>query len=529
VTVTRVPRPELMFALVAPVGVDLDMIIEVITTELTCQKYGASLVKVTTIMQDVPSSISIVPEPYLESIKSRIDYADDLCSQLKRQDALAAIAISAIQSEREKLNIERAAAEWRTLEADFLQEPVAGHAYIIRQFKTPAETSLMRQVYGKLFFQISAYSSPDDRETMLRKKIRESHYGTMDESTARTQAIELMAIDYSESDKEFGQKIRETFPMGDVFVDGVNRANCEFMIKRFIDVIFGDNSITPDHDEYGMYTAKSASFRSCDLSRQVGAAIFRPTGEVASLGCNEVPKYGGGTYWCGDDPDGRDFALGEDQNDRIKREILYQIIEILSKRKGLAEDLEKFGNPKEIMEQLLSERPGIKDSKLMDLLEFGRVIHAEMSAISDAARLGLPTKDATLYSTAFPCHMCAKHIVAAGIERVVFLEPYPKSYAKELHADSIEIEGSKDVKKVKFVPFMGIAPFRYRDFFEKGRRKDSSGKTVRWKDGVGIPIVEIYRPVYTQLETLVSSELQTDLAAAAAKSAAGEPAMGGEA
>jgi deoxycytidylate deaminase len=43
----------------------------------------------------------------------------------------------------------------------------------------------------------------------------------------------------------------------------------------------------------------------------------------------------------------------------------------------------------------------------MDILEFGRVIHAEMSAISDAARLGRATKDATLFCTTFPCHICA--------------------------------------------------------------------------------------------------------------------------
>jgi len=511
VSVQKIQRPELFFALVAPVGVDLDMIIEVLSTELSRQKYNASLIKVTTSMLDIPSSIEIVPHPYLESIKSRIDYADDICEQLKRQDALAAIAISAVQSEREKLNKEIAQREKHDLKADDIQKPVPGHAFIIRQFKRPSETALMRQVYGKLFFQISAYSSPDEREALLRKKIRESHYGSIDETQARCQAIDLMAIDYSESDKVFGQKIRETFPLGDVFVDGVIRANCEQMVKRFVNAIFGDNSTAPDHDEYGMYLAKSAALRSCDLSRQVGAPIFRSSGEIISLGCNEVPKYGGGTYWCGDSPDGRDFALGEDPNERIKREILYQLIEILFKRKGLADELVKLGTPKDIMGTLLAEPAGVKDSKLMDLLEFGRVIHAEMSAISDAARLGVAVKGATLYSTTFPCHICAKHIVAAGIERVVFLEPYPKSYAKELHADTIEIEGREDVQKVKFVPFMGISPFRYRDFFEKGKRKDRAGTIVRWKDGVGIPIVEIYREVYTQLETLVTTELKDDL------------------
>ena len=91
---------------------------------------------------------------------SRIKYADDICEQLERQDALAAIAIGAVQSERERLNTELARSEKRELSRDEPQAPISGHAYIIRQFKRPGETALMRQVYGKLFFQISAKAYP---------------------------------------------------------------------------------------------------------------------------------------------------------------------------------------------------------------------------------------------------------------------------------------------------------------------------------------------------------------------------------
>jgi cytidine deaminase len=363
-------------------------------------------------------------------------------------------------------------------------------------------------VYGKLFFQISAYGSPSDRESQIYKEIKDSRLGAIDDATAKCQTIELMSIDYSEAPNKFGQQIREAFPLADVFIDGINRPNCETMLNRFINLIFGDNSITPNRNEYGMYLARSAALRSGDLSRQIGAAIFRTTGEVASLGCNEVPKYGGGTYWCDDPNDARDFALGEDPNERIKREILFEIIDVLFKKKKLSHELSELGTTKEIMAALMNDETGLRDSRVMDLLEFGRVIHAEMSAISDAARLGIPIKDGVLYSTAFPCHICAKHIVAAGIDKVVFLEPYPKSYAKELHWDSIEVEGDTVSDKVRFEPFVGISPYRYRDFFEKGRRKDELSKVRQWKDGEARPIVEIYKPIYTTLETLVASDLK---------------------
>ncbi len=391
-SVERILHPELFFGLVAPVGVDLDMIIDVLTTELSLQKYKTSTLHVTEIMKDVPSDVVIKNEPYLERIQTRIEYADEICQRIKREDALAAITISAVQSSREKLNKERAKEEGKKLKDKDFQRPLANHAFILRQFKRPKEISLFRQVYGKLFFQISAYSSPAERELLLRKKIKELNFGVLDDSEAKCQAVQLMAKDYLEVDNEYGQKIRETFPLGDVFVDGVNRKNCETMIKRFVNFIFGDNSLTPDHHEYGMYLAKSAALRSGDLSRQVGAAIFRPSGEVATLGCNEVPKYGGGTYWSDSADDHRDFALGEDPNERIKREILHDIVDILFNQKVLA-DTFNAGTVPEIMESLLKDDDGLRKSKVMDLLEFGRVIHAEMSAITDAARLGIEIKD----------------------------------------------------------------------------------------------------------------------------------------
>ena len=79
------------------------------------------------------------------------------------------------------------------------------------------------------------------------------------------------------------------------------------------------------------------------------------------------------------------------------------------------------------------------------------------------------TSGATLYCTTFPCHNCAKHIVAAGIERVVYVEPYPKSKALEVHDDSIVMGKREDPeskgKLVLFEPFVGISPRRFFDLF----------------------------------------------------------------
>lgn len=117
-SVDRIPHPELFFGLVAPVGVDLDMIIEVLNTELILQKYNTSIIQVTEIMRDVPSNIILTDEPYLDRINSRIEYADEICSRVEREDALAAITITAIQSIREGLNKELSDKKGETLPAD---------------------------------------------------------------------------------------------------------------------------------------------------------------------------------------------------------------------------------------------------------------------------------------------------------------------------------------------------------------------------------------------------------------------------
>ena len=143
----------------------------------------------------------------------------------------------------------------------------------------------------------------------------------------------------------------------------------------------------------------------------------------------------------------------------------------------------------------------------MDLIEFGRIVHAEMSALSDAARKGIPVEGATLYCTTFPCHICAKLIVAAGIKKVVYLEPYPKSYASDLHDDAIAVDSDAPGAKVAFNAFLGISPFRYRDLFEKHKRKDSAGLAQRWSKGEQRPMINVLYPSYFRAEAYVVGSL----------------------
>jgi deoxycytidylate deaminase len=127
-----------------------------------------------------------------------------------------------------------------------------------------------------------------------------------------------------------------------------------------------------------------------------------------------------------------------------------------------------------------------EDTRLSGLIEFSRAVHAEMDAIvSLAFNGGGRTEGATLFTYTFPCHNCARHIAAAGIARVFYLEPYEKSLAIELHGDAIDVDGQHDglsdveKKRVKFIHFEGVAPRQYLNMFTPlGERKSSDGKAM---------------------------------------------------
>ena len=53
-----------------------------------------------------------------------------------------------------------------------------------------------------------------------------------------------------------------------------------------------------------------------------------------------------------------------------------------------------------------------------------RTIHAEANAIAFAAKIGIETDGATLYTTHSPCMDCAKLMINAGIKKVVYSACY---------------------------------------------------------------------------------------------------------
>lgn len=84
--------------------------------------------------------------------------------------------------------------------------------------------------------------------------------------------------------------------------------------------------------------------------------------------------------------------------------------------------------------------------------ELCRGLHAEQNAIIQAAKHGISINGATLYCTSFPCVICTKMIINAGIKRIVYLEGYPDKLSAELQQEA------------------GIEVCSFNDILEKGSR-----------------------------------------------------------
>ena len=149
-------------------------------------------------------------------------------------------------------------------------------------------------------------------------------------------------------------------------------------------------------------------------------------------------------------------------------------------------DLEKRTIAEKIVEALVTDSVLIsanreaavqtimKDSRVKDLIEFSRAVHAEMHAILGASRVaGDRVIGGKVFVTTYPCHSCARHLVAAGISEIYYIEPYRKSLATRLHADALT--EAIDGKGVKLMQFDGVAPRRFIDLFDSGARKSKAG------------------------------------------------------
>ncbi|EGQ8961506.1 cytidine deaminase [Vibrio parahaemolyticus] len=463
---TGINEGELVIGIVSAVGTEYKRVTEPLIDRLKGFGYSVQEIRVSGCLPSFSGT-----DEY-ERIKHYMQAGDALRENSENNAILAAGVAKNISSSRSASSTKR--------------------AFIVNSLKHPREVEFLRKIYGDGFYLVGIHAD---------EKRRHQHL-TDDKGMTQAQANELIRIDEDES-FDHGQKTRDTYHLADFFLNlGSNNDQVKNRLQRFLELIFSHPYKNPTFDEFAMFMAFNSSVRSGDLSRQVGAVISREK-QIIATGANDVPKSGGGLYWAEvdettgkveDDLDGKDYTRDGDSNKQAQAEIIQEIAKNL-----LGKGLVDGQNEVELHKVL-------KESKISDLTEFGRVVHAEMDALLSCNRAGIPTTGSTLYCTTFPCHNCAKHIIASGINRVVYVEPYPKSRALDFHSESIqlksELEKARDEASelVSFEPFIGVGPRRFLDLFSmslgggsKLRRKDKKGNTLDWDKSnapIRTPLIE---------------------------------------
>ncbi|WP_370175591.1 anti-phage dCTP deaminase [Leeuwenhoekiella palythoae] len=458
---------ELFFGVCAPIG---SLKLEVIERlkRIISEKYGYEVVplKLSDYIEEFKTS-DYTPKKEHTSAFSKLTYKIEEGNNIRRKygnnSILTELAIQEIYLKRLEDNGVNDVNDLNPTNIKSFRK-----CYIFDSIKNREELLLLRRIYTKNFFLFSIFSPLNERKKNLLEK---------DLSQSEVDYI-VDRDDYENND--FGQNVRGTFVDGDFFlrVSEKNLNELDEKIERYLHLIFESDIITPLIEETAMYSAKSAAGNSACLSRQVGASITNVEGDLISTGWNDVPKFGGNLYREGSILDMRckikEYCSNDKQKDLLVESVLKSIKDDEKLNKILRDDEGKYSI--EIAERL---KKNLRSSKIKDLIEFSRSVHAEMHAIISGSQLsGSKMIGGKLFCTTYPCHNCARHIIVAGIKEVYYIEPYVKSLCLTLHDDAIT-EDEKDDRKVKILIFDGVAPRNYLTFFTNFAERKNNGNLVK--------------------------------------------------
>jgi deoxycytidylate deaminase len=464
---------ELVIALCGPIGSPLRNVGEEIQRTIvnTFRYDECKIIRLSDFIADLSEKVGIeIPaNDSYERIKSQIDAGNKLREEFGLS-ILSELAIERIRFERERFKQETEALNYAPRRI----------CHIIDSVKNKEELALLKLVYRDMLYVVGVFSPLPIRERNLTGKNR-----------LRSGDVYTLIDRDSGEESKAGQTVSDTFPQSDFFlrVDGVTDSETTRKVERFLHLILGTKVITPTAAESAMYAAAMASASSGCLSRQVGAAVTDADENILSIGWNDVPKFGGGLY-LGGESDNRcwNHDGGKCFNDEEKDMFADELVSALG---GII----PAGTEAQVRKLLR------KNSKLGGLIEFSRAIHAEMHAILSAGRsAGGKIAGGKIFVTTYPCHSCARHIIASGIKEVYYIEPYRKSLAIKLHGDAIS-EAELDSGKVRVLAYDGVAPSKYLSLFRVApNSRKADGKLIRIALQDAMPRIE------KSLESLPSRE-----------------------
>ena len=343
----------------------------------------------------------------------------------------------------------------------------AGKPYnvIIDSIRNDWEVKFLRQ-FPK-FFLVSVFADTETR------------FGRWSKQNPKASFEDFETVDRRDAEEIFiyGQKVEKCTYESDIVINNdetieisnpkARENHVKEKFQKYLDLIEKGPSvyIRPSLDEKLMTLAYLESMSSSCLQRKVGAVISTEDGHIISVGYNNVPF---SERTCYD-------QYGECYRNFLKkaharllkscpicgRKITLECPKCSEKIEGyepicakckteLKFDYVCSGCGKKIFEIFT---PGAKQS-IGKLLDVCRALHAEENAIVNAAKIGnISLVNATIFSTTYPCKLCANKISQVGIKKVVYNEPYSMAEARE-------ILNNRGVKVIKFEGVKSSAFFR---------------------------------------------------------------------
>ena len=298
--------------------------------------------------------------------------------------------------------------------------------FVIDSIRNTHEIEIIKDVFP-VFYLFATWANKDTRWNRVKEKY-EDNIALFNQDDAR---------DKDEKD-EHGQQITLCYQMADIIIlneKEIHSDNSDSfkelkkIVERYIDIIEKRGIYEPSEMETLMSMAYANSMRSSCSQRKVGALIIDEYGNVFSSGYNEVPV--------SERPCRNEYGM-------CYRKYI---------RKALDDEIEKILNDSDKTAQISSVIK--KNSKMLD---YCRALHAEENAIVNMARLSCSANysKSTLYTTTYPCNLCANKIAQIGIKKIVYFEPYPQQEAKKILA----------AHNVKQIPFEGVTFNCYFKFME---------------------------------------------------------------
>jgi dCMP deaminase len=331
--------------------------------------------------------------------------------------------------------------------------------FVIDSFRNPAEVLYFNKRYSS-FYLCSVYASKESRVERLKEFF-------VHKRESRDQG------DGYSTKNLHKQNVPECVLLSDYALNNEINGKFKHKIARLLVLIDNPGTVYPTADEVFMNLSYSLSLRSTCLSRQVGAVITNTDGFVLTAGWNDVgsgqlgcslncksdyTKYSGDDHllsvWGSTIDELKNDGLLDGINDSdffcfkdIKsKQIINQKIDKIFK------ELRAKTPSNPCMESFMMEvKNKLKEKLSIKRLEYARALHAEENALLQAARFGgNGVAGGTIYTTTFPCELCAKKIYQSHLKRIVYTEPYPDSISEKIflkdgvrHINIDQFEGVK--------------------------------------------------------------------------------------